>query len=242
MSAQAPGRQEKVEEARWLEQHGLSRHQIAEFLGVGIGTIYRWLSPEIAERQREQSRRYKKKLTGICIDCGATTPYGGKKTPGRCTDCNRVWQQQNKHWTRENVIDAIQRFAAENGRPPISTEWIKVNHEKDYPPRSAVYQAGQRGNKPFKSWADAIEAAGFPRPKVGHKVLEWEPRVGPIQRDILALFEKRERLIVPAVVTLLPQYNEQAIRNTLSHMYKRGKLTRPHRGVYALNKPEDQSG
>lgn len=85
----------------------------------------------------------------------------------------RIWA----HWNRETVIAAIQEFARRYGRPPVATDWnvayakARGLHEKVerfyedgcYPHTNTVY--GTTGV--FKSWADAIEAAGFARPLPG---------------------------------------------------------------------------
>lgn len=117
---------------------------------------------EQLEKERKSSRDYKARryANGKCVDCGGRVAYNGKngvEYSTRCMDCRKLHEHLNRKWSRENVIAAIRRFAEENGRPPKSTEWIKADLEKGYPPRSAVYGFG--GD--FRSWADAIHAAGF---------------------------------------------------------------------------------
>lgn len=53
--------------------------------------------------------------------------------------------------TVDQILDAIRAFAAEHGRPPLAREWTG--------PGSAQLVANRCG-----SWAQALEAAGFPRP------------------------------------------------------------------------------
>lgn len=48
-----------------------------------------------------------------------------------------------------------------------------------FPYASTVFVGGRNRNAPFKAWADAIEAAGFPRPRSGHyeRTDEWRQKV-----------------------------------------------------------------
>jgi hypothetical protein len=96
-----------------------------------------------------------------------------------CALCAAKHQRSKKYWTRERIIEAIQLFVERNGRVPAATEWNKSKELRgeDYPPLSAIYKyrVGGRGGKsnragksnPFDSWADAIEEAGFSRPRRG---------------------------------------------------------------------------
>lgn len=65
-----------------------------------------------------------------------------------------------RQWTRETIIEAVQKFAAEHGRPPKADEWVRSS--LDHPTQSTVYQR-------FGNWGDAIVAAGFERPVRGGK-------------------------------------------------------------------------
>lgn len=65
-------------------------------------------------------------------------------------------------WTREKIIVAIQRWHAEYGRPPRSTEWRKAG--RYWPSFSQVYEK----NAPFDSWREAIQAAGYDTPAHTH--------------------------------------------------------------------------
>lgn len=59
-------------------------------------------------------------------------------------------------WTRETAIEKLQQVAAELGRPPRGDE-----AGPGLPGKAAVLRL-------FPSWADYVEAAGFPRPVRGH--------------------------------------------------------------------------
>jgi hypothetical protein len=60
-------------------------------------------------------------------------------------------------WNRESVEAAIQAWAAEHGRPPKQKD---TNNEPGLPSPSSVRDT-------HGSWANAVEAAGFPRPRRG---------------------------------------------------------------------------
>lgn len=61
-------------------------------------------------------------------------------------------------WNREGIINAIRSHNEMYGRPPKSSEWNAAEH--GHP------SAGQVSRE-FGTWADGIEAAGFPRPTRG---------------------------------------------------------------------------
>src|SRR4051794_21683112 len=69
----------------------------------------------------------------------------------------------HRRWSAEAILAAIQHSAAEHGRPPTSSEWL-VNRPPGVP---SVYVVQIR----FGSWANAVEAAGFPRPHLGRKIV-----------------------------------------------------------------------
>ncbi len=63
-----------------------------------------------------------------------------------------------RRYTDDEILDAIHRWHAEHGEPPRSGDWRRLSDE--HPSTSTVKVR-------FGSWANAIEAAGFPRPKRG---------------------------------------------------------------------------
>lgn len=149
-------RDEKIMEARALRARGWSAPEIGRLLGVPESTVRNWWNG------------------GTCA-CGRPVDGSNRRGSERCVDCSRAKQAAERYWTHETVIDAIQRFAVENGRPPKATDWQRVNPEKGYPPSARVYGHGC----PFPTWADAIEAAGFPRPRRGHY-----PRTAEVRRRL----------------------------------------------------------
>lgn len=97
-----------------------------------------------------------------CPGCGK--PMDGSNgphvAPRRCVACDLEHRHATAHWTRASIVAAIQRWAAEHGTPPTATRW-KVKGDGWWPCASVVQDTFDG------RWADAIVAAGFPRPTVG---------------------------------------------------------------------------
>jgi hypothetical protein len=123
------------------------------------------------QRALAASRALKERYRGTCEECGAATSWaGGRDRPAsskRCESCQIALARATRVWTAEAVLDAICRYAAEHGRPPGANEWRKADPVNGYPAASSVYNARGDHGIPFPRWADAIEAAGFPRPQIG---------------------------------------------------------------------------
>jgi hypothetical protein len=148
-----------------LRAHGLTHREVAGELGIS-----RSYASELAvDPDGSDGRARKDGYGGRCVDCGARTSGadGRDSAPQRCNRCALANQSAEQHWTREAVLDAIRRFAAAHGRPPGAQEWVASDPVNGYPPRTAVYRAGKKSAAHFDKWADAIEAAGFPRPLQG---------------------------------------------------------------------------
>lgn len=77
---------------------------------------------------------------------------------GTNTATKRQSWSTSRRWTRDKIIAAIKAFGREHDRPPTADEWRHVGATT--PNYSAVVTH-------CGSWADAIEAAGFPRPRRG---------------------------------------------------------------------------
>jgi hypothetical protein len=164
------GRSALQARARELRAEGVGPAAIARQLGVSDTTVHRWTNEAYAERNRVAARERKRQARGVCSVCGGETRYHGhgRRVSDVCAGCSRAQQHTERKWTPEAVIDAIRRFTAANGRPPKAAEWINADPVNGYPARSAVYRSKSWPGAPFASWADAIEAAGFPRPRVGY--------------------------------------------------------------------------
>jgi hypothetical protein len=150
---------------RELRDQGLFQREVAEQLGISRS----YAAALDTDPEGKQQRARRDSYDGVCVDCGGVTKSDGTSRPSaRCSACAEALQSADRKWTRETVVDAIQRFAALHGRPPTASEWLTSDPVSGYPPRSAVYQSnGHNRSSPFQLWADAIEAAGYPRPRVG---------------------------------------------------------------------------
>lgn len=87
-------------------------------------------------------------LAGEPERAATTSPNSSEMLTGR----------RNTPWTREEIISRIRAWNAEHGAPPRANGWAHATGGN--PAQSTVI-------KVFGSWASAIEAAGFPRPKRG---------------------------------------------------------------------------
>lgn len=210
-----------AEQARELHDSGLGYKRIAKRLGVSATTVRRLLDSDYAERMRVQSREAKRRRTGVCKTCGGVTRYGGGKVPvsEECAECVRRRQHEERYWTRERIVECIQRFAREHGRPPVSSEWLYGDHGANgdgYPYCSTVLQE-------FGSWADAIEQAGFPRPRIGvyERTSEWRARMSEARRlpDEVYLDRIRQASVT---VTLAPSTMDKRVSSAHQILLRRG--------------------
>lgn len=161
-------RAQLIEAIAPLKAAGMTRPEIAAELGIGLSALHNAMNDPDGEKQRARREGY----VGECVDCGAETKSDGTSSPSpRCGPCSI---EANRHWTREAAIEVIQNFARIHGRAPLASEWL----------RNVLQPNMEVGTvqRLFGSWANGIEAAGFPRPKRGHKVLERGKGVGNMAR------------------------------------------------------------
>lgn len=167
-------RTEKASVAAAMRDAGASWREMREGLGVSQSYLGALLSDPDGSRDRARKRRY----GGTCEGCGRRTDgsNGSGRAPKMCATCTAQKQHDERYWTAERVLDAIKRFAAANGRPPSASEWLS-RPGKGFPVAGTV-------QRECGSWANAIEAAGFPRPKVGcyNRTLESKARLSAAQR------------------------------------------------------------
>jgi hypothetical protein len=173
-----------------LRERGLTTAEVAAELGLGHSTVrnYLWDPDGSKDRARKDSYR------GTCEDCGKPTTGsdGPALAPRLCAPCSA---KDQKIWTRDTVIAAIQRFAFEHGRPPTAEDWIGADPERGYPSRGAVYRSSnKRTSAPFQYWADAIEAAGFPRPDSGRRTIKEGSMAHQARMGYAIMHEEEEGL------------------------------------------------
>ena len=146
------------------EQRGWGYTKIAKELGCSTTTVRRWVQPEYDAHQRRTSLARKQKIRGTCELCGGETKYNGhvgNSSASRiCASCSR---KNQRYWTRERIIEAIQRWTREHGRTPTSTDWI--HRGEHHPSATAIYSHPESAL--FPSWNEALRAAGVKlnRPK-----------------------------------------------------------------------------
>lgn len=177
LAAVGPTRErlELAARVRVLRSRGLTHREIAAQLGISR----QYAGGLASDPDGSKARARKDSYRGTCERCGGETngSEGPSRTPRHCAACRKAIEREAKVWTREAVIDAIQRFAALHGRPPTAADWINADKENHYPPRVSVYRTSHHPSSPFASWADAIEAAGFERPRIGKRQRDRSPIV-----------------------------------------------------------------
>jgi hypothetical protein len=150
------------------DDEGLLYRQIVDRLGIS----YTYAQALYTDPDGSQARARKDRQAGTCIDCESPTSgsNGHARAPERCALCAQRTAHKHKRWTRETVIDAIQRFATIHGHPPTADDWRSADPDNGFPAASSVHRGGGHNQSaPFDLWSDAIEAAGFPRPGPGRR-------------------------------------------------------------------------
>lgn len=174
----------------------MTSREIGARLGLSAQTIRNALSdPDDSKRSRRRER-----YQGQCVDCGVTTYSDGTSRPSpRCGPCA---VEANRIYDRDSIIEVIREFARIHGRPPLSTEWLRRDNVKPH-----VYVATCQAV--FGSWANAIEAAGFPRPQMGRKVLPMGQGRNHMKRTYYVLHKNGDQAF--HAVTVEAYSPEQAI-------------------------------
>lgn len=116
-----------------------------------------------SERCRKQTL-----YSGECVDCGAPTngSNGAGAAGKRCAACAARHNHEERHWTRERIIEALRAFADQYGRSPRANDpSLQASHQ--WPCSSIVVRE-------FGTWNAGIEATGLEAMPVGHKTLPSE--------------------------------------------------------------------
>jgi len=151
---------------------------------LGISTSY--ASELDCDPDGAKTRARKDSYRRPCPNCGKLMDgSNGRNGPKLCKDCAAAAQHEARFWTRERIIQAIQEWAAEHGKPPSARDWLHVGPMHRWPNYGSVY--GDAG-APFATWADAIVAAGYPRPLPTFSG-KWGERVWTEERTLQALRE-----------------------------------------------------
>lgn len=163
---------------RLMRDRGEKVATIARTYGVGHSFVSSVLNDPDGSKERERKNKYRRP----CPECGKPMDGSNGNGPHASRYCSDCIGAAMKVWTAEAVIEAIQGWAAEYGRPPTATDWFHAGVTPGgvrYPAATSTF-SGANGNTnssaPFVYWADAIEAAGFPRPRIGGYVRTEETR------------------------------------------------------------------
>jgi hypothetical protein len=177
-------REALMQRAKELRAEGYGWNRISRTMGIPHTTLMRWLCPEIADRQRAAAREAKRRRTGTCRGCGATTRYNGHAGIAISEWCLSCRGRQNTKWTREAIFHAIREWTSEHGgRPPSAENWnphlARANGAYE---RAQAFEDDDRWPysstviERFGSWNEAIRQAGFTPRRPGQR---GRTRCGP---------------------------------------------------------------
>lgn len=135
-----------------LREHGLLPREIGDELGISRSYAAELLDDPAGDKVRARKNGYRRP----CPDCGALmNGSNGRQAPRLCADCTSAVQHEERHWTKQRVIAAIQLWNELHGRPPVAQDWLQYADRTSWPTVTAV-------QREFGSWRAAIAAAGFP--------------------------------------------------------------------------------
>lgn len=163
-------------QAKVLREGGLLQREIAVVLGVSRTYAAELVSDPEGAKVRARKQRY----GGTCVECGAATDgsNGRDAAPKLCFACHSQKLHDDRYWTPERIIQAIQEWHRQHGRPPIAPEWVTPGERVgQIPPVSTV-------QREFGSWRAAIQEAGFEvlGPGKYERTPEWRARLGDRSR------------------------------------------------------------
>lgn len=181
-------RAERLAQIRALQAEGLTHRQIGERIGLTESGVRNILNDPDGSKQKARRVRYQ----GVCEICGSPTSGcdGKAKAPRHCLDCAGT---ASIVWTADIVLERIREWAAIHGQPPAAYEWNPgLARQRGCLKEADAFEADDRWpfystvREKFGSWANGIEAAGFPRPRPGYYRDETRrsgPRLGTRRFD-----------------------------------------------------------
>jgi hypothetical protein len=146
-----------------LKQQGMTYRQIAPVVGLAPNTVRNYANDPDGAKARARKASYGRP----CEGCGKTTDgsNGRALAPRLCASCHTAAQHENRHWTPERVIAALQHYARVHGRAPFSSEWLYADVRYDRMQTDGYeYPVPGIVQREFGSWLNAIEAAGLEPP------------------------------------------------------------------------------
>jgi transcriptional regulator with XRE-family HTH domain len=169
-----PERQRRVDRARELRGQGYLQREIADLMGISRSAANDLLTDPDNAKKRSRRLLY----GGTCRICGKITDgsAGNHPPPDICIECGPNEQHENRRWTPEAVIAALQEFRQRVGRTPTATDLLvragapsiertlstKRLAEIAALPRDLVTPPLPLVQREFGSWRAALEAAGLP--------------------------------------------------------------------------------
>jgi hypothetical protein len=162
-----------------LLREGLIGEQIAERMGISRSRVYELLNDPLGTKTAARKARGQRR----CLDCGTPCNTNGRVSEPavRCKACARARQSADAKWQAPQIIEAIQRWAAEHGGvPPKATEWNAGAYaHPDY--LRGDWPAYNTCSYRFGTFNEAVKAAGF----TPFRELGGQPR-RPLTREQLA--------------------------------------------------------
>jgi hypothetical protein len=107
----------------YRDQEGLTIAEIARRLGRAEGTVKAYLYDPLGEKAREVKARYR----GVCRGCGAPTSARNGKGDAYAYRKRRHPGAIARHWTREQIREAMGAWRARYGPAPSSHDWSRTH-------------------------------------------------------------------------------------------------------------------
>lgn len=222
-------RLERTAQIRQLQTHGFSRREIAASLGLSPQTISNYINDPDGSKQKHRRQRYRRR----CIDCGqlAADGSGGyRRGSVRCAACAAAYMRSQQYWTRERLLDAVQRWAAQHGSPPCVRDWIHVDPVGGFPNAMNCYRDKRSTpHAPFRSWNEMIAAAGF-TPRTSRYARTGERGLHAQSRKLLVWLREHPGEHTTLEITVACGGNRRTASRTLRMLVRRGLIEQIHRG------------
>jgi transposase len=156
----------KAAEAQRLRDEGLLLREIAERMDAKLKTVHSWLTDPDGSKLRARKDGYR----GKCVDCGARTDgsNGPAQAAIRCQSCRWQYQHDERRWTPEAIVEALQAWAAEHGHPPFARDWDLAGD--DHPSETTVHNE-------CGCWNAALRLAGFEPTREFNRPFAADPTV-----------------------------------------------------------------
>lgn len=189
-------------QALLLRQQGNKARQVARTLGVSS-----------VARYRDDS---------FC-ECGEIKG----RQQARCHACE---VRSRTRWNQETVVDALHRWYQLHGKTPTAMAWAATTaYDPDYPGLPSIYDTRREG-APFRSWLEAIDAAGLPRLPRGRP----SPYPGGLRQQVAQVVAEQGPVGVEEIrAHVAPTPPASSVSQTLYWLRDRGQVQRIGRDSWA---------